>query len=260
MDIAGWYMSEKLDGVRAYWNGDQLLSRQGHAFNAPAWFTKAFPPFALDGELWSGRGEFEKIQSITSQDAPHQGWRQITYHVFEVPHASGALAERLQRITAYLSRHQGTKIRVVPQERCRDGEHLQTYLEQVVAQGGEGLVLRNPSAPYESGRVANALKVKTFDDMEGEVVGYRPGKGKYAGVVGALQIELESGQRFFVGSGLSDSDREDPPPLGALVTFRHHGFTKNGIPRFASFLRVREVPGRPKMSDDPRAAVAPRRQ
>lgn len=241
MDIAGWYMSEKLDGVRAYWNGYQLISRQGHAFHTPDWFTKDFPPFELDGELWSGRGEFEKIQSITSKDEPNEGWRRIAYHVFEVPHASGGLLERLQPIKNYLSQHHATTIRVIPQIPCRDDQHLQTYLKQVVSQGGEGLVLRNPNTLYESGRTANALKVKRFDDMEGVVVGYRPGKGKYIGLVGALQIELESGQRFFVGSGLKDADRKAPPGLGTLITFRHQGFTKRGIPRFASFLRVREA-------------------
>lgn len=259
MDIIGWYMSEKLDGVRAYWNGDQLLSRQGHSFNAPKWFTNGFPPFALDGELWSGRGEFERIQSITAQDTPHEGWRQINYYVFEVPHASGGLAERLQRLKDYLNRHRGTSIRVIPQVLCQGNQHLQTFLKEVVTLGGEGLVLRNPNAAYETGRVAHALKVKTFDDMEGIVVGYRPGKGKYTGFVGALQIELESGQRFFVGSGLDDSDRKNPPPLGAVITFRYHGFTKRGIPRFASFLRVREVPGWSKAGDESTTVAAPRR-
>ena len=240
-DVAGWYMSEKLDGVRAYWNGHQLISRQGHPFNAPDWFTQDFPPFELDGELWSGRGEFEKIQSITSKDEPHEGWRRITYQVFEVPHAPGGLLERLQRVESYLSEHLETKIRVIPQIPCRNDRHLQSYLKLVVSQGGEGLVIRNPNTEYESGRTANALKVKPFDDMEGVVIGYRPGKGKYAGVVGALQIELESGQRFFIGSGLKDADRKTPPGLGTLITFRHHGFTERGIPRFASFLRVREA-------------------
>ena len=228
MDIDGWYMSEKLDGVRAYWNGQRLMSRRGREFKTPDWFTKDFPPFELDGELWSGRGEFEKIQSITSQENPHDGWRQITYHVFEVPNAPGGLLERLKRVKAYLSRHRETRIRVVPQRVCRNEDHLMMYLKQVVALGGEGVVLRNPHTAYETGRVANALKVKLFDDMEGVVVGYRPGKGKYAGVVGALQIELENGQRLYIGSGLKDSDRKNPPALGSWITFRHYGFTERG--------------------------------
>lgn len=108
--------------------------------------------------------------------------------------------------------------------------------------GGEGIVLRNPTAAYETGRSLNALKVKRFADMEGRVLGYRPGTGKYTGMTGALWVEIEGGQRLYIGSGLSDAERADPPPVGSLVTFRYQGFTRNGIPRFPSFLRVREKP------------------
>ena len=254
-DIAGWYMSEKLDGVRAYWDGRRLVSRQGHAFNAPSWFTADYPPFELDGELWSGRGEFELIQSITSTDEPSAAWSRLAYHVFEVPHAPGGLAERLRKIQRYLSRHAETTIRVIPQTPCRGPEHLNAVLDQVITQGGEGLVLRHPHTAYETGRSTNALKVKPFDDMEGIVIGFRPGKGKYAGMVGALQVELASGQRFFIGSGLTDADRKDPPALGSVITFRHHGFTRRGIPRFASYLRVREAPETPPSTGYRRNAV-----
>jgi DNA ligase-1 len=113
-------------------------------------------------------------------------------------------------------------------------------LAAVESAGGEGLVLRNPAAPYETGRTSNALKVKRFDDMEARVVGYKPGKGKYSGMTGALRVELEDGTRFLIGSGLSDAERADPPPVGSRITFRHQGFTARGIPRFASFLRIRE--------------------
>jgi len=242
MDIAGWYMSEKLDGVRAYWNGEELLSRQGNAFAAPHWFLADFPPFELDGELWLGRNRFAEVQSVTSHAKPGDRWHEITYNVFEVPHAPGGLAERLGRLQRHLSVHTDTSIRIIPQTPCRDDRQLQTRLAEVTAAGGEGLVLRNPAAPYEAGRSPRALKVKTFDDMEGVVTGYTPGKGKYVGMVGALEVRIDGGKRFRIGSGLSDDDRKHPPPIGAVITFRHQGFTTNGIPRFASFWRVREMP------------------
>lgn len=242
MDIAGWLMSEKLDGVRAYWTGSRLLSRRGRAFTPPDWFIKDFPPFALDGELWSKRGEFQKILSITAQHSPHPGWRHLRYKVFEVPEAPGGLRQRLSRVSNYLSEHPDTRIDVIAQLECRDHQHLQQKLTEIIALGGEGLVLRNPNSAYESGRTPNALKVKRFDDMQGVVIGYRPGKGKYQGLVGALHIELANGKRFYLGSGLSDQERASPPAIGERVDFRYQGFTEKGIPRFASYRSSRDLP------------------
>lgn len=241
MDIGGWYMSEKLDGVRAYWNGRQLLSRQGNLIAAPNWFTDELPPFELDGELWITRGQFEEIQSITSRDQPHPAWRRVTYNIFEVPNAPGGLDSRLGRLREYLGHHYVAHIKIVPQTVCRNVAHLMQRLMAVDAAGGEGLVLRNPDSPYETGRTPNALKVKRFDDMEGRVIGYRPGKGKYRGVTGALWVKIKGNKRFYIGSGLTDRERAQPPPVGSMITFKHQGLTRNGIPRFASYLRVRDV-------------------
>lgn len=246
MDIAGWLVSEKLDGVRAFWDGKRLLSRQGNPFAAPNGFVAHFPPFELDGELWIGRGQFEAVAAITARQQPSEGWRRISYRIFEVPHAPGGLLERLARLRAYLEDHPGSPIRIIPQTPIVDGADLQARLAQVEAAGGEGLVLRAPDTPYETGRSDHALKVKSFDDMEGEVIGYRPGKGKYDGLVGALELRLPGGRVFYVGSGLSDRLRAHPPPLGSQVTFKYYGLTERGIPRFASFMRIRGLPQPPQ--------------
>lgn len=243
MEINGWYMSEKLDGVRAYWNGQQLLSRQGNQFAAPAWFTDTLPPFELDGELWIARGRFEETLSIVSRDQPHSGWRRITYNIFEMPNTPGGLDSRLGRLREYLRQHPIEYLRIIPQTVCRDVNHVMQQLKAVEAAGAEGLVLRNPDSPYESGRSPNALKVKRFDDMEGRVIGYRPGKGKYRGMTGALWVEINGNKRFYIGSGLTDQVRAAPPAVGSMITFKHQGFTNTGLPRFASYLRVRSKGG-----------------
>lgn len=242
MAIDGWLMSEKLDGVRAYWDGHRLLSRKGRPFAAPDWFTAPLPPFALDGELWIGRGRFEEVASITSRERPPPGWRHITYNIFEVPGAKGGLETRLRKLRRYLAEHPIAHLRIIPQQRCRGTAQLRAFLARVTRAGGEGVVLRNPATAYETGRSRNALKVKPFDDMEARVLGYRPGTGKYTGMTGALWVEIDGGRRFYIGSGLSDAERANPPPIGSLVTFRYRGFTRNGIPRFPTFLRVREWP------------------
>ena len=241
MDVAGWYMSEKLDGVRAYWDGRRLLSRKGKPFAAPAWFTDELPPFQLDGELWIAHGRFSQTLSITSRDRPHSGWRALTYNIFEVPRAPGDFDARLGLLRQYLQQHPLEHVQIIPQQVCRDVDHLMARLEAVESSGGEGLVLRNPDTWYETGRSPNALKVKSFDDMEGRVIGYRPGKGKYTGMTGALWVEIAGGARFHIGSGLSDDERVDPPAIGSVITFKYQGLTNSGIPRFASYLRVREA-------------------
>jgi len=241
MQIDGWLMSEKLDGVRAYWDGSQLLSRQGNRFHAPDWFRAQLPPFELDGELWIGRGRFEQTLSIVSSEQANADWSQIHYHIFELPQAQGGLLQRLSKLQQYLSRHQPSHLHLIPQRSCRDRRQLLQTLSQIEAAGGEGLVLRNPLSPYHTGRSDDALKVKSFEDMEAKVIGYSAGKGKYAGKTGALRVEIEGGIRFLIGSGLSDQQRSEPPPIGSTITFKYQGYTVNGIPRFASFLRMRPV-------------------
>ena len=241
MDIAGWLMSEKLDGVRAYWDGHQLYSRQGNRLAAPDWFTSKLPAFELDGELWIKRGHFEKTLSIVSRDSPHAGWRDISYNIFEVPNASGGLKSRLRQLQQYIGDHSLSHLKLIQQVICKNKKHLQQQLKLIEQKGGEGLVLRNPYSQYETGRSLNALKVKSFNDMEGQVIGYRLGKGKYKGKTGALWIQIAGDKRFYIGSGLTDDERNNPPPLGSVITFKYQGFTAKGIPRFASFMRIRKL-------------------
>ena len=220
MDISGWLMSEKLDGVRAYWDGQNLYSRKGNRLAAPAWFTAKLPAFELDGELWIKQGQFEKTLSIVSRDIADAGWQDISFNIFEVPNAPGGLQQRLHKFQQYLDKNDVQHVRIILQIICRNKIHLANQLKMIEAKGGEGLVLRNPDSLYETGRSPNALKVKSFDDMEAKVIGYSPGKGKYQGKVGALWVEIDAKTRFYIGSGLTDKERATPPPIGSLVTFK----------------------------------------
>jgi DNA ligase-1 len=114
-------------------------------------------------------------------------------------------------------------------------------LQDTVRQGGEGLMLHRADALWQPGRSDALFKLKPEQDEEGLVVGHQPGKGRLLGMTGALLVQMPSGQRFALGSGLSDSQRRNPPPVGAWVTYRYRDRTPSGLPRFASFLRVREA-------------------
>ena len=238
-DVAGWVMSEKLDGVRGLWDGEKFLSRGGKVLNAPPWFTRGFPPFALDGELWSKRADFENIVSIVRTQTPDQRWRQVRYHVFEVPHQAGGLLQRLAVLGDYLDKHPTDRIQMIRQTRVEDASQLNAFLTEVTAAGGEGVVVRNPAAPYQTGRLSSALKVKNFLDAECVVRKILPGKGKYRGQMGALQCEMADRSRVTIGSGFTDKMRAAPPPPGSVITFKYYGLTKKGKPRFPVYLRLR---------------------
>jgi DNA ligase-1 len=235
-NISGWMMSEKLDGIRAIWDGKHLYTKNGHLIHAPKYFTNGFPSFVLDGELWSKRGDFENIQSIVLDHTPSDKWKVLTYNIFEVPFAKGDFLTRLQQVKSYQSRY----LKVIKQIKCRSKKDLINFLNDIEQKGGEGVVIKNPKPDYFTGRSSQILKVKSFWDMEGEVIGYNMGKGKYKNMLGSLKIKLKNGVIFNLGSGLDDKERKNPPPLGSLVTFKYYGYTKNKKPKFPVFMRKRE--------------------
>lgn len=238
--IKGWYMSEKLDGIRGYWNGKKLFTKNGNNINAPKWFTADFPPFALDGELWTKRGDFENIQSIVLDDKPTEKWKKITYNIFEVPNHEGNFTHRLDYAQKWLNEKHINHIRIIEQTRCQDRDHLHKYLHNIEKLGGEGVVIKDPKLSYFTGRSAKILKVKSFEDMEGEVIDINPGKGKFQNLMGSLTLKLDNGVVFRLGGGFNLIDRKNPPIIGSIVTFKYYGFTKNEKPKFASYLRVRK--------------------
>lgn len=243
VDVAAYWVSEKLDGVRAYWDGHQLISRGGIHLHAPDWFTAGFPAVALDGELWMGRGTFESLSGTVRRQVPDEAqWRRVRYLVFDMPDAGATFGQRLKRLRALLSTLESPYIALVEQVRIADHAALMAKLEEVVADGGEGLMLHRDAAPYRAERSTDLLKLKPYMDAEARVTAYLPGKGKYAGMLGALEVTTAEGVRFAIGSGFSDAQRRTPPPIGSLVTYKYHGLTARGVPRFASFVRVREEP------------------
>ncbi|MDP3744107.1 MAG: DNA ligase [Methylotenera sp.] len=240
IDVRQFLVSEKFDGVRAVWDGKTFHTRSGRVITAPAWFTQGFPVTPLDGELWLARGKFEALSGAVRKNVPvDEEWRGISYLVFELPNAQGAFQVRAQRIVEIVKRANTPHLKAVEQFRVKDEAALNARLKQVVALGGEGLMLHRADAPYITGRSDTLLKLKLQNDAEATVVAHTPGRGKYRGKLGALVVETPEGIRFKLGTGLSDDQREDPPKIGSLVTYTYRDKTASGKPRFASFLRVR---------------------
>lgn len=240
LDLSAYWVSEKYDGIRAHWTGTQLLSRQGLPISAPAWFTQHWPAQALDGELWAGRGQFAAVQSTVALGAQDDaGWRALRYMVFDVPDQPGRFAQRQAALQALVARIGQDGVQAVPQWQVPRHDALMRQLRTLSQAGAEGLMLRRADAPYRAGRSDDLIKLKLWDDAEAVVVGHLPGRGKYQGLTGALLVELPSGQRVKIGSGLRDAERAHPPPVGSTITYRHNGHHPSGLPRFARYWRLR---------------------
>jgi len=251
----GWWVSEKLDGVRAYWDGKQFVSRTGNVYLAPDWFIDGLPQTVLDGELWIGRKKFQTTVSVVRRTDRSDHWNKVSYVVFDAPDHAGPFEERLAEVERVLVGH--AHARAHPHQRCEGMEHLQRALQRVESLGGEGLMLRKPRSRYVAGRSTTLLKVKTFHDAEARVVGHLPGAGRHKGRLGALQAELPNGIRFSVGTGFSDAEREDPPALGSVITFRYQELTDGNVPRFPSYVGVRHDVAWPPTSPDQPGKAAP---
>jgi DNA ligase-1 len=241
MRLADYWVSEKYDGVRGYWDGHTLRTRGGETVAAPAWFTAGWPDTPMDGELWAGRGRFGHAQStVRQQQQDDAAWREMRFMVFDLPAHGGTFDQRLPALNQLVESLDQPWVQAVPQQRVASDAALQKLLLRTVRAGGEGLMLHRGASMYRAGRSDDIIKVKTHEDTEAKVVAHLPGQGRHAGRLGALVVEMPSGQRFRLGAGLTDVERDHPPPVGSWVTYRFRGTHDSGVPRFASFVRVRE--------------------
>lgn len=222
-DLAGWWLSEKYDGFRAYWNGEELLTKNGAAFRTPPWFIADLPDMPIDGELWCGRGTLEQIASIV-QGADGDRWQAVSFVVFDLAASGISVEERQWELLRALRgcRH----ARAVSQTHCAGNGHAREMLAAVESEGGEGLVARAPGSFYEQGRSPSLLKIKSLRDAEAHVIEHRPR---------SIVLETDDGIRFAVNC--PDYDR---PALGEVVTFQYSGLTARGVPKCARLWRIRQ--------------------
>ncbi|MCB5160530.1 DNA ligase [Marinomonas algarum] len=243
IDVTDYLISEKYDGVRAIWTGQRLLTRQGNPIHAPDWFTDPLPNVWLDGELWSRRKDFEFIVStVRKHDPIDKEWRQIRYMIFDAPDQTHLMTfeQRVQRYSQLVKQANLSHLVSIEQVSVTNNQQLSSLLEDYIAKGAEGLMLHRKEAKFESGRTDNLLKLKPHMDAEATVIKVFNGSGKYDGMMGSVLVEMPSGLRFKIGSGFTDLQRQNPPEKGQVLTYKYHGFTARGVPRFASFMRYRD--------------------
>jgi DNA ligase 1 len=261
-EVVGWWISEKLDGIRAYWDGPKgkLLTRNGNPIHAPPWFLKDFPKdVTFDGELYLKCNAFNETSStVRSYDDTNEDWKQIRYMVFDIPSARSQPFEvRVQLIADHAKKLNLAHFLPVGQTLCTSAQQMDQLLKAVLAKGGEGLMLREPKSLYVGTRSSTLLKVKEMLDAEAIVIGRHPGKGRHQGVCGSLECRLHvvdgsnndqnNAQNndqnndqnkkvtFHVGSGLSDEQRKHPPKKGQIISISYQSLTPAGKPRFPIF-------------------------
>ncbi|HWV63121.1 MAG TPA: DNA ligase, partial [Oxalicibacterium sp.] len=182
IDLAAYWVSEKYDGLRAYWDGERLLTRGGEIIHAPAWFVAGWPAVPLDGELWAGRGRFaEAVSTARTQQPDDAAWRNMRFMAFDLPAHGGTFDERLPVLRQTIAALNKQWVRAVPQEKVKSHAELQQRLHAIVQAGGEGLMLHRGASLYRAERNDDLLKLKLHDDAEAKVLGHLPGKGKHAG-------------------------------------------------------------------------------
>ena len=240
VNVSDYLVSEKYDGVRAIWTGKQLITRNGNPINAPTWFTAPLPDIWLDGELWTKHQDFAKVSGIVRAQQPVDSeWQTVSYQIFDMPNAELPFSKRYENYSRLVRQLNSPYIKAVEQKHFDNNQQLSMFMDELIAQGAEGVMLHLAKAEHTAGRSNVLLKLKPYLDAEAVVIEHIAGKGKYKNMLGALKVRNNEGIEFKIGSGFSDLQRKSPPAIGSTITYKYHGFTKNGLPRFASFLHER---------------------
>lgn len=179
---------------------------------------------------------FQRTVAIVRSKDKNNFWKELIFKVFDAPKLDKTFEDRMDYLKKHFAKHPSKYIELVEQEKCQSSAHLKKKLEEVEKLGGEGLMLRQPKSKYVGSRSSTLLKVKSFFDAEAKVIRHEPGKGKFKGLCGALYCEMANGKHFAVGSGLSEENRRNPPPIGSIITYRYQELTEAGIPRFPTFI------------------------
>lgn len=247
-NLINYAVSEKFDGIRALWDGQNMFSKSGKILAIPPCFSDKLSPLGLkngdfvEGELWIDYGAFDEISSVILRKNPTcTDFERVKYLIFNahLGESSDFLAN-LSQVKGILDSQNLTQdrcIQVITQHRFATQKELSDFFNTVIAKGGEGVIVRDSRV---------AFKLKPQNDAECKIVDYSRGKGRIRGKVGAIICEsladknsgIEKGVIFRIGSGLSDKMRENPPKIGTIITYKFSGISKNGIPKHTRFLRI----------------------
>jgi len=177
--------TEKFDGIRAFFDGDNFWSKSGMPIHPPDKFYRGLrridgQKIKLDGELWlrDGRGKFQELCHLALRSDMPSAWDNVVYMVFDMPEVLGGLESRLCEARSKVGGKICPQVEVVESTKLRSHQHLLEIFEGVLEIGGEGVVLSDPYARYTPGRFKEMLKLKKWQDDEALITGHKEGKGE----------------------------------------------------------------------------------
>lgn len=247
-EIDSFMVSEKFDGIRGIWDGENMFSKRGNILPIPHCFSQNLVHLGLkngefvEGELWIDYGAFEAISGLLNRkNIACEDFRSVKFLIFNAQLGNKSdFSQNLAEIKLRLDSAKGkdlAQIQVIPQHKFRKIADLKDFFNAVVAKGGEGVIVRDSTTAY---------KLKAQNDAECKIIDFSRGKGRLSGKVGAIICEsledknsgIKGGKIFRIGSGLSDEMRTNPPKIGTIITYKFSGISKNGIPKHTRFLCI----------------------
>jgi len=237
----GWYMSEKLDGMKGRWIGGAFVTRSGQKIEAPDWFIKLLPEFDVDGELYFGKNSFHRTGSLRST-SNSKSWEQVVFNIFDVIDYKLTWLERQQKLIEEIK--DSDTVKLVRWKKIKSLQHLEEKYQKIVANFGEGIVLADPWGLYQDGHVNQILKYKAVQDCEAVIIGYRTDDNETRLASFDVHPINEQTQKpntkitFNIGTGLKVTQRynfRERFPIGTVVTYTYELMGKNGKPRTPVF-------------------------
>lgn len=241
-DVSGWFVSEKLDGMKGRWIDGNMFTRSGHELKIPDWFRQLLPKRDIEGELYFGPNTFHHTASLraTSKQILSTVWDKVSFRVFDVVDYSLIWMERQVELLE-LFPTSTERISIVKWEAVNTPKDVENQFQRVLKKGGEGVIIADPWGLYKDGHVESILKYKALHEREAIITGYQTGNENRLKSLIVRDVDRENIQ-FNIGTGLKLAERFDYEkkfPIGAMVSYNYELLGANGKPRTPIFKGVR---------------------
>ncbi len=241
-------------------SGVKLFTRHGEPITTMNHLTSQLGNYMergeiFDGELWNKDMKWNEINSIVSSRVNSKNdFSKINMIVYDVPRIAGLketdpFEKRFAIISDGSEDYITPNVKIAPTWFVNSPESVTQNLSDALEQGYEGIMLRNPLAPYQNKRTNDLLKVKPYWDEEYLITGWNEGNGKLAGHVATFTCLMPDGNEFKakltgeteILKNYFENPEELKKLIGQPITVRHNGIGSKGKPRNPRALRIRKV-------------------
>jgi ATP-dependent DNA ligase len=245
------FIQKKIDGVRCMAIPQKgLFSRYRKSFPYLDHIREEInllpPDIVLDGELYSDTISFQEIVEQIKEDtlSPNNKDKQLQmkYHVYDIM-SDQPYAQRYERLQQIFNRFPFKHLVLVDTEQCDSEKKMKELHDNYVADGYEGVILRNKLGGYLNDRSIDLQKYKEFSDTEVTILGFKSDKGEDQGCVIWI-CEYEDKLFAFRSRGSQEQRRKQfqngATYIGKHLTIRYQGKTDDGRLRFPIGIAIRD--------------------